>query len=309
MKHYQISLFGVKHTTQIIAEYLHDCGIQVDLIVSIANAAAQKNAISDYVDLESTARRIGADYYCAKEYSLSKLADNFFQENTFELGLVIGWQRLIPDAILAKFTQGVFGFHASPDLLPKGRGRSPLNWGIILGKTVLYNHLFRYVNAADAGDIYSVTPLTITPHDTIVTVMYKSLLIAKQEIPRLVQDVNAGTVQLTPQVGEPAYLLARTPHDGLLNFDTTTTQDLVNLIRGVTRPFPGAFCFTQAGQKIIIWEAWEFDSRLNFARYQPGDVIDTLYAMPIIKTIDGSLIIKAYEGAVLMPHDRLVSQS
>ena len=306
MKKYKVTIFGVKETTKIIAEFLYGKGIKVDLIVSIDTSIVEKNSISNYIDLADTAKLIGAEYYCAKAYALNNVDRDFFQNNDFEIGIVYGWQRLIPEPILAKFSKGVFGFHASPALLPKGRGRSPLNWGIILGKSTLYLHLFNYVPEADAGDIYSVTKFSIAPHDTILTLLYKSLVIAKKEIVRLIDDANNGVLTLTPQQGESSFFAKRTPQDGLIHFDTGSTKDIVNLIRGVTKPFPGAFCFTARGQKIIVWEAWAFDQFLDFSIYQPGDVIDNLYDMPIIKTKDGSIIIKNYEGGILLPSDKLI---
>lgn len=305
MKTYKITLFGVKETTKIIAEYLAAQAIPIDLIVSIDQSVVRKNDIADYADLENTAKSIGADYYCVKDYALKIVPDDFFQRNEFQVGLVYGWQRLIPETVIAKFSKGIFGFHASPDLLPKGRGRSPLNWGIICGKTTFYNHCFRYSKAADAGDIYSVTPFSITPHDTILTVLYKSLLIAKREIVRLLGDLQLGPLTLTSQGGETYFFPKRMPEDGLIHFDKSTTTAIINLIRGVTKPFSGAYSFTASGKKIIIWEAWEFDHILDFSNYQPGQVIDNLYHMPIIRTIDGSIVIRQYEGALLMPNDKL----
>ena len=305
MKTYKITIFGVKETTKMIAEYLHNQGIKVDLIVSIDSSFVEKHRISNFMALEATAKSIAADYYGAKDYTLETLEDGFFQKNKFEIGIVYGWQRLIPEGVIGQFSTGLFGFHASPELLPKGRGRSPLNWGIILGKTVLYNHFFKYVAAADAGDIYSVTSFEITPHDTILTLLYKSILIAKREIIKLIHDANAGTLKLKPQQGETYSFAKRTAADGLIDFNTHSTNEIINLIRGVTTPFPGAFCYTSEGKKIIVWEAWAFDHLIDFSSYIPGEVIDNLYDMPIIKTNDGSIILKNYEGAGLLPHDRL----
>ncbi|MDP3560005.1 MAG: formyltransferase family protein [Legionellaceae bacterium] len=307
MNKYKITIFGVKETTKIIAEYLHQNGIEVDLIVSIEPSVCEKNHIADYLDLESTAQLTGADYYCVKDYSLKHLDDDFFQKNEFEIGVVYGWQRLIPEAIIHKFSKGLFGFHASPDILPGGKGRSPLNWSIILGKTVLYNHLFKYSVEADAGDLYSITEFQINSHDTILTLLYKSLLIAKKEIVHLIHDANAGNIKLLPQQGTSYFFPKRSPEDGLIHFETQTTKEIVNLIRGVTKPFSGAFCFTAAGTKIVIWEAWAFDDHIDFSHYEIGEVIDNLYAMPIIKTTDGSIILKNYEGAILIPKDKLIS--
>ena len=307
MKKYNLTLFGVKETTKIIAEYLVSKGIKIDLIISIDASLIATSSISDYANLKLTAQSIDAEYYPAKEYSLKQLKDTFFLDNEFELGLVYGWQRLIPKDIIAKFSKGIFGFHASPDLLPKGRGRSPLNWGIILGKTTMYNHLFRYALDPDAGAIYSVTKFAINPNDTILTVLYKSLVIAKKELLRLIHDSRVGELPLTPQKGEPYFFAKRTSEDGLISFNTSSTKDIINLIRGVTKPFPGAFCYTNFGKKIIIWEAWEFDSYINFSGYIPGEVIDNLYHMPIIKTKESSIILKNYEGASLKPGEHLTA--
>lgn len=308
MKTDKITLFGVKETTKIIADYLYQQGIKVDLIVSIATSVVEKNTVADYLNLEDTAKSIGADYYPANDYALKHTEDDFFQNNNFELGIVYGWQRLLPEHIITKFSKGIFGFHASPDLLPKGRGRSPLNWGIILGKTVLYNHLFNYVPTADAGDIYSVTKFSITTHDTILTILYKSLLIAKREFVSLIHDTDAGLLKLIPQEGDGYLFPKRSPEDGLICFEENSTKDIVNLIRGVSTPFSGAYCYTSDGKKITIWEAWEFDNLIDFSEYQPGEVIDNLYAMPVIKTKDGSIILKNYEGEILKPTNKLVSQ-
>ena len=307
MKTYKLTIFGVKETTKIIAEHLYHAGIPVDLMVSIASSVLEKNEVSNYMDLADTARRIGADFICVSDYSLQHLKDDFFDKNAFELGIVYGWQRLIPEYIINKFKDGLFGFHASPDLLPKGRGRSPLNWGVILGKTKLYNHLFKYAPEADAGDVYSITPFMITPHDTVLTLLYKSLFIAKQETVRLIHDINAGNFTLTPQTGASYFFPKRSPKDGLIDFKTSSTDDIVNLVRGVTKPFPGAYCFTDQGEKIVVFEAWAFDDIMDFSRFEPGEVIDNLYKMPVVKTVDGSLIIKQYEGRALYPKDRLVS--
>ena len=240
---------------------------------------------------------------------MRKNFDEFFEKNTFQLGIVYGWQRLIPDEMISQFPQGLFGFHASPERLPRGRGRSPLNWGMILGKTALYNHCFKYNSHADAGDIYSITAFEITQHDTILTLLYKSLLIAKKEIVRLIDDVNKGTLTLSPQKGEPSFFEKRTEEDGLIDFKTGITADIINLIRGVTTPFHGAYCFKENAQKIVIFEAWAFDHVMDFSKYKPGQVIDNIYNLPVVKTTDGSIIIKKYEGEVLMPNEQLISQN
>lgn len=306
MKNYGLTLFGVKETTKIIAEFLYALGIKVDLIVSIDAKVAIKNNIADYKNLSQTAIKIGADYYPVKNYSLGEDENKFFKEHSFEIGIAYGWQRLIPGEVLKRFKHGIYGFHASLNLLPIGRGRSPLNWALIKGADKMYNHCIRYSAEADAGDIYSVTQFSITPYDTILTLIYKSLLIAKKDIPNLLKDIENNVLSLTPQQGSASLLSKRTPEDGLINFKSSSTIEIVNLIRAVTKPFSGAFCHTPEGKKIIIWEAWPFEEIFNFSSFEPGEIIDNIYTMPIIKTLDGSIIVKEYEGEELRAHMKLV---
>lgn len=307
MKHYKIVLFGVKNTTREIAHYLFSQGIVVDLIVTVHPTVVSQVHISDYVDLSLVANHIQADCYQSRDYSLCSecIEEDFFQNNTFELGLVYGWQRIIPKIVLERFSLGVYGFHASPEKLPKGRGRSPMNWSLILGKTVLYNHFFRYSVDADRGDVYSITKFSINSHDNILTLTYKSLLCAQREIPHLLFDIRQKTVVLKAQRGKGYFFPKRQPQDGLIDFGTQRTVDIVNLIRGTSHPFPGAFCFNEKRSKITIWEAWSFDAWLDFSMYIPGIVISMLYEMPLIRTLDGSLLIKDYEGPKLCVGERL----
>lgn len=300
MKHYKIVVFGIKETTRHIVTALHEQGIQIDLIISINPHLRQKLHLPEAIDLAPIAKQIGADYYCAQDYHLQH-DDSFFNRHQFSLGIAYGWQRLIPSSILNRFSNGIFGFHASPNRLPKGRGHSPLNWSLILGKKKLYNHFFKYNTIADTGDIYSITPFSITPNDTILTLSYKSLLCAQREIPRLVHDIERGLLKTTSQHHpRRGYLFPRrTLKDGLIDFSHQTTLSIVNLIRGTTFPFPGAYCFLSTGERIILWEAWAFDSLLDFSLYLPGTVISCFYQLPVIKTIDGTIIVKKYTGIKL----------
>ena len=92
------------------------------------------------------------EVYTSHKYSLKSEEDFAFSKNNFQIGFVVGWQRLIPENILDTFI-GVFGMHGSAMKLPKGRGRSPMNWSIIEGRKVFYTNLFKYNSGADDGDV------------------------------------------------------------------------------------------------------------------------------------------------------------
>ena len=54
-------------------------------------------------------------------------------------------------------------------------------------------------------------------------------------------------------------------------------------------------------EKVVIWEAKPFDEMIDFSAYAPGEVIDVFDGRPIVRTVDGSLLILKYEGADLSP--------
>lgn len=213
----------------------------------------------------------------------------------------MGWQRLIPRAVLERFHEGVFGFHGSCGYPPYGRGRSPLNWSVINGDTRFVLNLFRYDEKADSPNVYQNRMFEITAFDTIRTLQYKNLLASYDLASNLIQDYKNHSIQIHQDYKDFDTLYPkREPKDGKISF-YAKTREIYNLIRGVTRPFPGAFCFcSDSAQQITIWDAVPFDSMLDFSGYSPGEIIDVFDNMPIIRTIDGSLLLKEFEAPTVL---------
>ena len=141
----------------------------------------------------------------------------------------------------------------------------------------------------------------ITPHDTVRTMQYKNMLVSKRLIARLVAAWKAGNVQVqTASKDFDSWYGKRTAADGKLDF-RDRTRNLYNLVRGVTRPFPGAFCFCE-GKKVTVWSAHPFDGILDLSAYAPGEIVDEFDGRLIVRTVDGSLLIEEYEyDGTLLP--------
>ena len=84
------------------------------------------------------------------------------------------------------------------------------------------------------------------------------------------------------------YFGRRTPADGLIDWNQNA-QTIYNLIRAVTKPFPGAF-FEENGKKIIIWRAKVLPTKTNIPA--GNTVSKTPY---IITAADKDLEILEYE--------------
>ncbi len=293
---YQCVVIGTTDNTEQMCTMLLRDGAKIDLLVSIQTEVLAHNHISGYFDISRFAAQHGIDLFLAGSYKLNDPASvRFFEENTFELGICVGWQRLIPQEILDKFRCGVFGMHGSSGYLPFGKGRSPMNWSILEGGTRIVNNLFKYDDKADNGAIFSKVAFEITPHDTIRTLQFKAMLVGEQQILSLLEAHRRGDIPLCEQSRETAtWYPKRSPADGKIDF-SQRTEAIFNLIRATTAPFPGAFA-TCEGQVVRIWNARPFDAYIDFSRCKSGEVIDVLDGHPLIKTIDGSLILYEYES-------------
>ena len=89
-------------------------------------------------------------------------------------------------------------------------------------------------------EIFIPLPPLRSPCNTILTLLYKSL-IAQKEFVKLVRALEKGPVSLTPPRGESKLFPQALTCCAKIDFRTMTTQEIISLIRGVTKPFSGAF--------------------------------------------------------------------
>jgi len=289
ISHYNIVLFGVKTDTYDLYKKFKD---NIDLVVTLDDDEIQKYHISGGKKIN---KLIDKECYESNSYNFStQECKDFFKNNTFNLGIVYGWQRIIPQYVLDSFKHGIFGFHASPLGLPFGKGRSPLNWSMILDFKQVYNHCFQYNKNPDDGDIYSTTKLDILPWDNISSLRLKSIIDAEKVINNLIKDFNNNQIQLQNQdkSNPESFFPKRKSDDGKIDL-TKNTNEIFNLIRGVSKPFPGAFLLNG---KVTIWEAYPFSYTLfTENKYKPGDILKILNDNSfLLKTIDGVLLVKDY---------------
>ena len=325
MAHYSVTVFGVKDTSENIIEFIRRELCPVDLVVTIAPKVLEHNEVSGFKGLSVLREKYGIEVFEAESYGLKdERTLRFFEENTFDLGISMGWQRLIPKQVLDAFQYGVYGFHGNAGYLPFGRGRSPLNWSMILGDTRFNLNLFRYDEHADSPNVFKTQMFQISPHDDIRTAQYKNMICSKNLIRSLIAAYAAakesgGQIPVRPSSKDfDSWYEKRTAKDGKIDFHART-REIYNLIRGVAAPFPGAFCYVKsvshattedspAGvpsdlpqEKVVIWEAKPFDEMIDFSAYAPGEVIDVFDGKPVIRTVDGSILIHRYEGPELRP--------
>ncbi len=293
--HYKVVVFGVKDTSENIIEFIQNEICPVDLVMTISPEVTKKNEVSGYKGLSFLTDKYGIPVHEADSYGLTDEKTTAFMEaNTFDIGISMGWQRLVPASVLDRFKFGVYGFHGNAGYLPFGRGRSPLNWSIILGDTRFNLNLFRYDEKADSPNIFATETFQIGPCDDIRTAQYKNMIVSKRLIRRLLAAYEAGEVSIrTESKDYDSWYTKRTAADGLVDF-RGRTRDIYNLIRGVAAPFPGAYAYI-SGRRITIWSAQPFDEMIDFSGYAPGEVADIFDGRLVVRTVDGSLLINRYD--------------
>lgn len=162
------------------------------------------------------------------------------------------YRALLNDSILSSARLGAFNLHGS--LLPKYRGRAPLNWVLVNGETETGVTLHRMVKRADAGDIVAQQRVEIDEQDNALTLHRKLVACATQVLEGALPAVKRGDIVTTPQNESEATVVGRrTPEDGRIKWEQPA-HTVNNLVRAVTYPWPGAFAF--AGTvKFVVWKS------------------------------------------------------
>src|SRR5450830_1440030 len=162
------------------------------------------------------------------------------------------YRNLLSEPLLATARKGAFNLHGS--LLPKYRGRAPANWVLVKGETETGVTLHRMVKRADAGAILAQQKVVIERSDTGLTLHAKLRDAASSLLRDALPQLAAGKLTETAQDESKAtYFGRRTPADGKLEWQKPA-EELFNLVRAVTQPYPGAFCAV-GEHKLIVWQA------------------------------------------------------
>jgi methionyl-tRNA formyltransferase len=162
--------------------------------------------------------------------SIGRLAPDFFFSFYF--------RQIVKPALLAIPARGALNMHGS--LLPKYRGRVPVNWAVLHGERETGATLHYMADKPDAGDIVAQTAVPILPDDTAGDVFTKVTVAAEMTLDRVLPALLAGTAPRIPMnLAAGSYYGGRTPADGRIDW----SQDAVrihNLVRAVAPPYPGA---------------------------------------------------------------------
>lgn len=152
--------------------------------------------------------------------------------------------------LLAIPARGGVNLHGS--LLPRYRGRAPVNWQLLHGERESGVTLHYMVKKPDAGDIVDQEAFPIGPQDTPTDVYRRLLPAAERVLERGAVAVMEGSAPRIQQLESKATTFGRRrPEDGQVDW-RLCAEDVRNLVRAVTKPYPGAFTFAD-GTRVVVW--------------------------------------------------------
>ena len=215
---------GVRGLSTLLAH-----GVEVPLVVT-------------HQDDPDETRWYASLYDFAKREHLRVLADP--PTDTLDVGkpdLIFSfyYRSMLPMSLLARARLGAFNLHGS--LLPKYRGRAPLNWAILKGERETGVTLHEMVEKPDAGRIVGQQAVPIGPDDTAVEVFHRMTDAAEAVLNRCLPSLAAGNASMRENdLTKGSYYGRRRPDDGRIDW-SKPAQEIHDLVRAVAPPFPGAF--------------------------------------------------------------------
>ena len=192
------------------------------------------------------------------------------------------YRSMLGAELLSLPARGAYNMHGS--LLPKYRGRVPVNWAVLNGERETGATLHAMVAKPDAGDVVDSEPVPILPDDTAVEVFRKVTVAAEVALHRCLPSLIAGSARRTPQdLAAGSYYGRRSARDGAIDWRRGALA-AHNLIRAVAPPYPGAYS-EAAGMPLRI------------LRSLPGPS-DWRAAAPQLRWRDGDIYALCHDGAL-----------
>jgi len=160
------------------------------------------------------------------------------------------YRLMLKAELLAIPRRGAWNMHGS--LLPRYRGRVPVNWAVLRGERQTGATLHRMLEKPDAGGIVARQAVPILPDDTAMEVFTKVTVAAEMALDAILPGLVAGTAREHRQdLTQGGYFGGRKPEDGRIDWQQPA-QAVHNLVRAVAPPYPGAFCDTSVGRLRVM---------------------------------------------------------
>jgi methionyl-tRNA formyltransferase len=271
-------VFGYSEVGQRCLHVLLDHGVRVPLVFTHEDQAGEERWFGSVADL---AKAHGLRTVTPAQPAANEWLDEIRQAAPDYI-LACYYRSMLPPRLLGLARWGALNMHGS--LLPRYRGRAPVNWAIANGESQTGATLHYMVARPDAGPIVAQEAVAIGPNDHALAVSMAVAAAAARVLTAALPIMASG-----PPPGRPmdlaagSYFGGRRPEDGQIALDWPGLR-VHAMIRAVAPPFPGAFV-ESAGHRIVF-----VSSRCN------GEPARHPAAAPCLYAAEGELFMDCRDG-------------
>ncbi|WP_278682790.1 methionyl-tRNA formyltransferase [Paraclostridium bifermentans] len=259
--------------------------------INVVGVVVSKNANDWYRGVDEVANKFNLELYEEENINDQNFLNKIKPLN-LDLIVCVNFDQILKKDIINLPTIGCINTHAS--LLPKYRGRAPLNWAMINGEQYSGVTVHFIDEGIDTGDIILQEKIKIDEDHYISDLLNK----VKNTYPKIVlnaiQSLENNNINLIkPDLSKGFYVNKRTKDDGKIDF-SKRSKDIINFIKAISKPYPGAFLYHN-DSKIIIWRA-RLDYNIS-PQYECLDIGTVVFnnSNLLIKLKDAMLIVTDYE--------------
>lgn len=244
----KIAVFAYSETGHACLKHLFDRGEQVVFVGTHADEPGETAWFPSVAELAKSRGVEPALVDDAHEPSLVSAVKAAGPDLVFSFY----FRHMLPKEIVELPRLGAFNMHGS--LLPRYRGRAPVNWAVLNGEAETGATLHAMTVKADAGDIVDQEKVEIGPDDTALVVQHAVTAAAVAILTRRLEDLKNGSAPRRPQDDAQATTFPRRrPEDGQIDWSQSAKR-VHDLVRAVTHPFPGAFTNVFGAGRTTIWK-------------------------------------------------------
>ena len=180
-----------------------------------------------------------------KKKFLSEKAENI------DLFVLCGFPYILKKKLLNIPKLGTLNLHAGP--LPHYMGGSPLNWQIINGERKIGLSVIKINHKIDDGPLIVQKFFKLDKNQDIKDVHQ----IANKIFPiilyqAIIKIINQKNPFINKNKKPKRYFKQREMKDGHINWKKNDKHAVYNLVRAITKPYPGAFSYKKNRKKIIF---------------------------------------------------------
>ncbi len=241
--------------------YIPETAALLDLVAPMADLAAlitPANRVPDAALVgKATSRGVPVFVQPRRDWAGGEGFLASLRESRADLFLVFSYSLILDARILGLPRLGAVNLHSGK--LPEYRGGNPVNWAIINGETEAGVTLHWLDTGIDTGPVIARRTVGIGFRDTALDLKNRLLESGFDLLREHLPGILAGSAPAIPQAeGSARTWPRRRPEDGVIDWRRPTLE-IYNLIRGLVRPWPGAWFIDANGSKRVVDEFLELD--------------------------------------------------